>query len=131
MADIETTLRTHLLADAGLAAKIGTRCYPVQLPQQPTLPALAYLRVSMDPVQHRSSAQAGAARSRYQFDVWGATHQSAQETATALIAALGTFVETGTPRVDVALLENVQDGIDETTKRRRVIVEAFIWHTTP
>jgi hypothetical protein len=46
MALIETALRDYLLADASIAAAVVDRVYPDVLPQNPTLPAMTYTRIS-------------------------------------------------------------------------------------
>jgi hypothetical protein len=46
---LENTLYVAVLADAGLSAIIGTRFYPIQFPQNPTLPAAVYQRISTVP----------------------------------------------------------------------------------
>lgn len=42
---IEEALYSRMTAHAGLAALVGTRVYPDQLPQNPTLPAVVYQRI--------------------------------------------------------------------------------------
>jgi len=46
MPEPEDGLRAWALADPTVAGLIGTRFYPYQLPQTPTLPACTYFRVS-------------------------------------------------------------------------------------
>lgn len=50
MADVEQEIRARLLAHAGTAALVGTRVYPVKLPQTPTYPAITYYRVNTERV---------------------------------------------------------------------------------
>jgi hypothetical protein len=43
---IEAALRAVLIAHPDVAALAGGRIYPLILPQNPTLPAIAYQRIS-------------------------------------------------------------------------------------
>lgn len=45
----ESALRNWIVSDVTVAALIGTRCYPVELPQIPTLPAVTLTRISYAP----------------------------------------------------------------------------------
>ena len=60
---------TFILADPALAAALGTRVYPIKLPQAVTYPAMTIQRitgVALPPLKGRASL----ARPRYQCDVW-------------------------------------------------------------
>jgi hypothetical protein len=62
-------IRAFVLGDAAIVAAVGTRVYPVKLPQNPTYPAMTIQRISgvdFPPLKGRASL----ARPRYQFDVW-------------------------------------------------------------
>lgn len=47
---IETALHSRMSGYAGLSALIGTRIYPLHLPQKPVYPCAAYRRTSTKPV---------------------------------------------------------------------------------
>lgn len=69
-------VRAYILADTALAAELGTRVYPVKLPQTPTYPAMTMQKISgvrYPPLKGRASL----ARPRYQFDVWTAERTGA------------------------------------------------------
>lgn len=67
--DIFTHVRAYLLEPSELRTALGTRIYPVKLPQNPTFPALTFSRVSG--VRHPSlKGRASLASPRYQFDIW-------------------------------------------------------------
>lgn len=66
----EVALRARLLAVAGVSALVGTRVYPVILPQNPTFPAITYQRIG----GRRESSFAGPiglAGPLYRLDCWG------------------------------------------------------------
>jgi hypothetical protein len=67
--DIEKHIRSYVLASSAIRAVIGTRFYPIKLPQNPTLPAMTLQRISgvrFPPLKGRASV----ARPRFQFDIW-------------------------------------------------------------
>ncbi len=84
MAEPESGLRAWALADPTVAGLIGTRFYPMLLPQTPTLPACTYFRVS-----HRIPDEIPYPTVRIQVTCWAASHTAARELATALEAAAG------------------------------------------
>lgn len=62
-------IRAFILADGDIATRIGTRFYPIKVPQAATYPAMTMQRISgvrFPPLKGRASL----ARPRYQFDVW-------------------------------------------------------------
>lgn len=125
---IEAAIRAHLIADAGLTALVGSRVYPMQLPQRPTLPAVTYQRISSTPTQHRGAAAAGHERTRFQFDCWASDYDTTLAVRAALAAAMGTLVQANNPRIDVALLQGERDNIDTAAGRWRATLDYFIWH---
>lgn len=67
--DIYPHVRAYVLGDAAIASAIGTRCYPVKLPEKATTPAVTMQQISgvrFPPLKGRASL----ARPRFQFDVW-------------------------------------------------------------
>jgi hypothetical protein len=119
---IETALFTHLSTAAGMVALVGTRIYPVTLPQQPTLPAVVYQMISSAPIQDRSAMAAGFTRSRFQFTVWASSDTSAAAVMAALRVAIGTFA-------DVALEQGARMEYEPDTTRWQGMLDYFIWHT--
>lgn len=73
---IYRALRAFLLADAPIAAAVGTRIYPTKLPQNATFPALTVTRVSGSRIG-RLKGRASLARPRYQIDAWTKERASA------------------------------------------------------
>ena len=67
--DVQKHIRAFVMADPEIAAQIGTRFYPVKLPQTATFPALTLQRISGVRFQPLKGP-ASLARPRYQFDVW-------------------------------------------------------------
>jgi len=89
MAEPESGLRAWVLADPTVAGLIGTRFYPMVLPQRlPTDPpfqdSCTYFRVS-----HRIPDEIPYPTVRIQVTCWSRTHSGARALATALEAAAG------------------------------------------
>lgn len=74
---IEEALRSHLVTDAGLAALVGDRVYPIKTPQRPTLPAVVYFRVS-GVRTYEQQGPAALCSARFQFDVVARTYAEAR-----------------------------------------------------
>ncbi len=81
------TLYTKLSNNAGLTALVGTRIYPVKLRQQHTLPAIRYTRISSNTPSAMGS-DIGITDYTYQFDVFAATYNAADDVLVKLKAAL-------------------------------------------
>jgi len=79
--------RDTLLADASVIALVGSRIYPVNLPQEPTYPAVTYLEISGDPHNSLTGPQ-GLHWARLRVHTWGETYGDAYETAQAVEVAL-------------------------------------------
>lgn len=111
---IETELYTRLTTHAGLSALIGTRAYPLHLPQKPTLPAVTYARVSATRVS-AMGADTGLVRPRFQIDVWAEKYitqgakTGAREVAEQVRAALQRWsTASGTIVQDTYFLNEVE-----------------------
>lgn len=96
---IETALYKHLIADAPVAALIGTplsvpvgpRLSKPPAPQAQALPFVTYARVGRrTPITH--TGERGPHRVRFQVDCWAATDAAATNVADAVEAALLGFV---------------------------------------
>jgi hypothetical protein len=119
---VETELFTRLTTYPGLNALVGTRVYPNKLPQDPTLPALSYRRVSAV----RPSAMGsdiGLARARFQVDVWAATYASARAVAEQLRQALQRWRTTTGTIVQDSFVLNETDLYEDTTEIHHVAMD--------
>lgn len=83
---IEADIRTYLLDQPAITAIIGTRLYPVELPQGAAFPALTYQRISGGrSVTHSGQ---GPARALVQIGCWDETYGDALALAALVGAAL-------------------------------------------
>ena len=124
-------LKTYLAGYAGLAALVGNRVYALRLPQQPTLPAVRYRRISRRPVHIKVGVNEPLVSLRVQFDVVANSYGSLEDVATALKTALYAYKNTG-PAVIQVMIENEQD-FEETERgaggdpQVRRVIDAMIW----
>lgn len=118
---IEARLYAALTGHAGLSALVGTRVYPIQLPQVPTLPAVTYLRISTVPVQHRQNQTPTYSQARFQLDGWAAGFDAMIALRKQIRLAMGTFGSTSSPTV--ALLVGDRDILEAEPERWRCVLD--------
>lgn len=80
MADVGAAVRQYLVGRTAVAALIGTRMFPDALPQNATVPAVTYTKISTTH-QHTISRLAGLASCRIQFDCYATTRSVANNIA--------------------------------------------------
>ena len=122
---VERTLYDLLSGDAAVSAISGDRIYPVRLPDEVILPAIAYSKVSCN----RFASHGGPvnlASSRFQLDCYSADYLEAKRLALAVVAALH-----GKKSGDIqaAFNENETDGFSADGGVFRVSADLIIWHT--
>lgn len=131
MADIESGLFTFLSTNAGLEALIGQRIYPLRIPENATLPALAYQKVS-GPSEHSKDGDMSLNHPRFQLTCWADKYADAKAVRTAVMAALQSFANGGSfgggPVVDQIIVENDADLHDPASLEFGASVDAIIWH---
>lgn len=128
---IEQALVQHLLTNAAVAAKVGNRVHLKQLPQRSTLPAIVIHKVS-GPREHSHDGSSGLARPRFQFDMYAATAEAANDLAEKVRLALdgfrGTMGGVSGVRVDGVFLENERDDYDDSAEVQAVSQDYIVWH---
>ena len=128
MADVETALYTILSGDAGVTALISTRMYPVVIPQDVSLPAVAYQRISTARVYSHDGPSC-LARPRFQFSCTATTYSAARAVANAIRAALDGYNDTANGvRIMAAFTQNEFDGFTDTDDLWTVYQDYFVWH---
>lgn len=91
---VEAKLRTQALANAGLAALIGTRWYDGRLQQGATFPAIVSILVSGNKT-YSVNARLTTGFSRYQFTIWDTDSERARSVEDALASFLDGFNASG------------------------------------
>ena len=116
---IETDVYDRLVAAVPLVAG---RCYPLLLPQNPTLPAVTFFKVS-NPRVETLIADASLQHPRYQFSCWALTYGAAWAVAEQVRLALQGLTSAGAGNY-----QNAVDLYDPETGWYHVAVDITIWH---
>jgi len=125
----EEGLYAELAAHVGTSALVGTRIYPVSLPQTPTLPAITYRLVSQ-PTEHVFTETASdVKKGNYRIQCWDTTYKGAGALGTQVEAALDAFVGllggVGGYRCWITLTNAIDLGDDATSWKRRILEFEF------
>ena len=75
---IEKDIHYRLSNDADVSPLVGSRVYPMKLPQGWTLPAITYQRISGERA-HCLGGPSGRARPRFQIDCWAEDYDGAKD----------------------------------------------------
>lgn len=128
---LEAALQGHLAAFPSITAVIGSRVYPLLLPQNVVYPAISYQRITGQTIQS-NDGDSKLGYSRIQITAWAATYAESRELAaeirTALIGfkgLMGAVWITGvTHEIDVDLYDN-------DTKTFYTACDYTIWYFEP
>jgi hypothetical protein len=123
---IEAGLRAVLTGDAGVAALVGGRIYPLRLPAKPIWPAIRYARVSTV-LDRTVDGSLGRKVARFQIDCWDETPDGADTLARAVEAALAAFSGTSAgARILHSRLDNEQQAVEGKPTLYRVIQDFIV-----
>lgn len=122
---------TLLSTAAPISALVGTRIYPVNLPEKPILPAIVYYTAggTSEPTFETSGLQ----KLRYQFDCYGELFGDADRTRDALVAFLNGYQGTlsnGIVLQDAIYLQPI-DGFKDAPRQFCLGVEFYFLFTLP
>lgn len=120
---IEATLYNRLSTYAGLTALVGTRIYPLIMPQGVTYPALVYQRISTVPRYACMGTDVGLVRTRIQVTAWGDTFAEVKAIANQVRQALQRWNPTG---VQDTFIVGEYDLFDETAEKFGAAVDAEV-----
>jgi hypothetical protein len=118
---IERKLFAHLSTSATVAAVVGARIYPTILPQNPTLPAIAYVRTLTEPVC-ALGGYCNLENVKMQIDVYATSFEGMKAASTAVMIAM----RTATAYQSIAI--NETDGYDEENRLYRGTIEYSLWN---
>lgn len=120
-------IRTFILADATVTSLIGTRMYPLTVPQNGTMPAVTYQVISGSR-GYVFRAPAGMARHRIQFDCYATTYTSAESVAAAIRNRLSGYMgNAGTGAIEAAMFDTERDFYEADVALYRRSVDYQIW----
>lgn len=114
---IGETIFSTLTGDAAVSAIVGTRVYPLVIPQGGDLPAVTYQRIYGAPINDLAGA-GELVRARVQVDCWATTYASVRALADA---AYGSLCAIG------FLPINDMDDFDDEVPVYRVVLEFTVW----
>lgn len=128
---IEEALLYHLEHDAGVLALVGSRVYPLIIPQDVDLPAIAYQRID-GPRVRSQSGPSHLAHPRIQITCQASMYSSAKALAGAVRASLdgyrGLMGGAGGVQVYGCFVENDIDELIQVTNSPAIRIDAIIWH---
>jgi len=125
---IQAGIFNLLSQNTSIAALIGSRIYPVLLPEDPTLPAMTYHTIGGASMPTLSTS--GQQRMRMEFDCWGATYDDAATLRVTLIAALNGYRGTlsdGTTVLDTQLVGPGTDFFEDAPRTFRCLCEFYVF----
>lgn len=108
---LEELLYTHLTGDATLTALVGNRIYPVDAPQNGTLPDVRYQLITRQELVAIPGRLLLVSRT-YQFDGFAESYSEAKAVEVALKAALYRFNKQVHACILSTFIENVRDTDD-------------------
>jgi hypothetical protein len=128
MLPLEDALVEHLRMNAPVAALVGTRVHPAELPERPTYPAIVYRRIGRSGVNH-TEGPSGLAAIGIQIDCWAMRYRESKALAAAVSAALDGFkgLLGGSVPVSPCLLEDHDDDFDPELKAHGSILVFTLW----
>lgn len=130
MKDIRPALRSLLLGDAGIAALVADRVYPLRLPQGVKVASVVYTRVTGD-TDYTTQGASGYARSRMQIAAWAPTADAATALANKVKDCLSGFTgAVGNPSVVIqgAFCTDEREQYDDVVQLYGVMRDFFIHH---
>ena len=125
---LESGLVAELLADAGVAAIVGTKVHPELIPQNGTLPALVYTRMATLREQQLAGPQS-MALARVRIDCWHTSAAGVWALADAVRSALdvGEKALLGSFTVQqIYLDEQFQQGDFEGDRRDYRVIQEYV-----
>lgn len=125
---IGPSLRTFLLADTAIAALVGTRMYPVQLPQGTSQASIRYQHISGQRPIASPSGPLKLSGPRVQIDAWAPTYAEAESLAELIKTRLNGYRGAmGATTVQGAFFSDERDGWEPESKLYFLSRDYFVW----
>ena len=125
---IARALVNYLEGVTAISDLVGTRIYPVRLPQKPTLPAIVYTQVAGPQIETLEGCVAH--NPHFQIDCYSKNPLEAWTVADAVEGALNLFsgVMNAEEQVSASIKINREDIFEENVDDYRVALDFSIWH---
>jgi hypothetical protein len=125
---LEEGLYAHLTSDSDVTDLVSLRIYPLQVPQDVDLPAMAYQRIS-GPRDQSQAGPSGLVWARIQLTFLGSTYLEAKTVAGAVRGSIDGFKGTmGDVVVNACHLENEIDDWSPSFEKATVQHDYGIWY---
>lgn len=126
---VEHELRARMSGSTAISALVGVRVRPIPLPQEATLPAVTYQRVSTVR-EHASTTDPGFAHTRFQVDCWAETFAGALALRDEVNDRLSRWSSsTGSVTVFDVFQAGERAFYEEDREAQRVILDFMVHHT--
>lgn len=112
-------VKARLTGYSGTSAIVGTRVYPLRLPQNPTYEAITYQRISNGPQNGSTEIR----ESRWQINCWAQTYAEAHTLAGQVKAAFENWTD---DNIKMAYVANEIDDDNDEVKVYRTIVDVML-----
>jgi len=125
---VESTVRGLLLADAAVAALVGSRIYPQYIAEDAAYPAIVYQKISVAR-QPNLFTPTDLVSSRIQCDVWDNSYSKSQNLFNLVRQALNGYrgIFSGF-EIKSCVLDSQRDLYDPVLKTHRVSGDFIIFH---
>ena len=124
--NIEDGLYSYLKINAGVAAIVSSRIYPLVMAQKTALPAITYQTTALKP-DRNMAGNTGRMTATIQLNAWAETYIEVKTLAEALRAALNDYSGAmGSDTIQRSGVESETDGWDEETGFFRVGMQVKI-----
>lgn len=128
MSQLEQALYVILTDDATVSGLIGTRVYPLLIPQDAALPAIAYQRISRLQIQTQSGPSC-LSRARMQLTCVATTYSGVKALADAVRVVLDGYKGTAASvSVGASFLETDADAYADESELFSVRMDFRMWH---
>lgn len=122
----EADLKSHLQADASIAALVSDRISPLLLKDGSSLPAITYQEIVSEPQSDLDSDDGNLIRYRMQINVWADSYMGVK----ALAELVRTRMQTAASSFSAVPELSGQDSYEPTTKRFGHFRDFSIWYRT-
>lgn len=135
LADLRMGIRALILGDGVIAGRVGTRVYPLVLPQGEKRESIVYSRIS-GLGDHHMQGPSGLSRPRIQIDCWAQNPDAADELGRLVKERLDGFQGSilwgeNSPQEAIVIqgifFESEREGYDDASWLYRSSKDYFVW----
>lgn len=119
---LEQRLYAHLSADADVSALVGSRIYPLVMPQGAALPAIVYQRISGVPANHAGRVPS-LESARVQVNCYAKTYGVAKDLCDAVVWRM----QQSSPYFQCTRV-NERDLYDDEDRTFALALDFSLWH---